>query len=747
MIGNTSKTKAATYNLYSGTIAQGDLSKENSTINIYGPVQIDGEHTFANLTVKNGGTLTSTDYNKYGIYNTNDTSSTANKLFANNNSWRYAYVMRGYINTGTVHDLTYSITSGRWNDADHTKPYNLNPDDFGAIEFFKPVAVGVDPLYDASYWDAANKVGYSYSRYSGSGMVQYQDGDVPADQSTDAKPLIPFELRFINTGGDSGFGVASCSVAPCTTTANNTFIKTLAYNTNFDASNAPELKSLIAWQGDADQSFSTVNSYATMRSWFESAGRYNDDYSSYYEADDYDFQNDKSIVLNNDTNILSDPTIIEVYSAMWVISRTRANFYPTYDNVSPLAHRVGDGAATDYGYPIISRALYQTFRNNGSIVKPLSLNITGTFTLEGGGIVNLNGRGFGSSSINQRGTGPGGGDRDTGASHSGFGGWDYYNNGTPANTYDATASEPTLPGSGAYSAYHTGADRGSYNLYLATNHFQYGGGYIKIVADKINLVSGSVFEANGVGGDVDHPKAGPSGGTIVLIDNSASSLYNSQIMTMGGFCRETSGGNCYHGGGGGGHIFISSKSDLGYLEGRKNYYRHYPANTEAHSTNEVYPDRLFTGADFDFWFYWTLMPREILSVAGGTNEGEFAGALFQATLGSPGLITLNGSSSAYKLKKSLKAISRSNASPVDNFNPYALQLGDRIQVILEASSVANGSALRDYALKVPGKSFECKTVPGSLIPNGSIGTEDGKDFVEWSTTDNFSTYTYLCDVQ
>ena len=741
LIGNIARTKAVTHNLYGvQTIGQGDTSKDGGDINIYGTVTIDGEPHFNSLTVKDGGKLISSDYNRYGIYNTNDTSSAADKLFKNSNDQRYAYVMRGFINTGTDHDLTYSVTSGVSNGAVPPKPTSLNPDDFGAIEFFKPVA---SDLYDVSYWSAANIVDHAYARHSGAGTVQYVDGSWPADVSSDTKPLIPFELRFVNTGDYSDFGITSCVTASvCTTTANNTFIKTVATGTPFISSPTTELKSLVAWQGDGDQTFSTVTSYATMKNWFESTGRYNSDYSAYYRVNNYDFRNDVPIVLGNDTNILTNPVINEAYTALWTsipgqYARDYANFYPTYDEVSPLAHRVGISVEKEYGYPTISRALYQTFRDNGAIVKPLKITVTGTFTVEGGGMVDLEGRGF-ASSASGPGVGPGGGVGFTGASHSGLGGYHYDGAGIPAATYDNTPSEPVLPGSGAYSANN---DR---SAALSRDHYQYGGGYIKVDAGKINLIAGSMIKANGIGGDTNTSGPGPSGGSIVLIDNDASSKYDSMIMAMGSFCRNEAGDSCDYGGGGGGHIFITSKSNLDYLENRKNYSKFYPTNLNTHGTNGVTPSILFNTADYDYWTNEILIPQVILSVSGGTNEKEYSGSAYWATLGQPGRITLNGGSAAYKLKKKLVAVERKGATPITNFNPYALQLDDIIRIEIEVAQVADGSKITDNILKVPNSNSRCEPTINTPIPTGTITAGVS---VEWTKAANSpSVFSYQCRV-
>jgi len=50
------------------------------------------------------------------------------------------------------------------------------------------------------------------------------------------------------------------------------------------------------------------------------------------------------------------------------------------------------------------------------------------------------------------------------------------------------------------------------------------------------------------------------------------------------------------------------------------------------------------------------------------------------------------------IKKELQAVSRSNATPADNFNPYALQLSDVIDVVLTISGLTGNIELTDTAL-------------------------------------------------
>jgi len=720
--------------LYGGQfINQSDLTTyENQDIVISGTnVIIDGEHSFKSLTLDPGASITTSDFNRYGLMNESDTSRTASSLFHYENI-EYVFVFRGYINTGANHDLTYSVSSGISTDSTYTQPRDFRVDDVMSIEFYNPVGIG--STYDTNNWIASKKLAdHSYNWQDDSSPDMFTD-----TVSSNTNPLIPFEARFGQIGSAQHFGISYCGTASCSSVGNHFFLKNIPQATSFKSDSVtPELKTYAAWQGRADEygaggshgfsehvltsvrdNYNDWTSYVTDK--VNCTGYGSSEYGVYcinWKTDKYDIATDRKVSIMNEKTMLETPRFEEIVnqrengiSPMSTIIRPYSFFYPKGTEISPLASRLFEAEESVFnsGFPTISNSLATYYPRKLKTV----LHVANTITVKEGAKINVNGKGFAKSPLTStmRGSGPGGSsgsiedDQLPGASHAGSGG-DGTGRFFVGPVYDAEQDvEPLLPGSAPY----VREDSFEGNGYVS-----YGGGYIKLIAKKIDLRAGSIVTANGVGGNGGY-NAAASGGSVVLIDDDSNSNYGGLISAVGGNCRRNSGsghshGDCTYGGGGGGHIYISTATDISELKARK-------IADSTYEDRSKYPEYTnYGGDDIDNFFegpaikYWTLakwdggfLPNAI-TAAGGRTEGPVS------RWGKPGIVSILGKTS-------------DRASVKKTVVPYNVNPGDTVTILLEIAK--NGVASYDIEDEILndgiGKYF---TVVGTL-PQGC--TSDSK---------------------
>jgi len=657
-------------------IGQDDFTKDGSGTNITigngVTAYIDGAHTFNNLTIEDGGTLTTTDYNMYGVDDvpgrTGTINSTGDRLSAYSTD-KYVFIVRGLINVGAnaSSKLVFAPTGGYgefWGDT----VWKYNTDDGASVEFYPSIST---EDYDSSHW-SGGPVGYGYSNISGSKKADRGRDAI----TTNTKRIIPFEYRYYNAGGAATNGLSYCLVSSGKCLGSGLQdadgyvpISVLDADASFASdSTTPQMKTFEAWQGVVDIDSSSYTNFKSGLDAFKSGNGYQA--TKFYHAANYDFANDKKIILANDEKILTNPTIEVPEIKSW---QSDPNSYfdevgfesgtcgledcrrndrrDVFYNFNGLASRVA-GFEMDWpyewrGFPIISQALFQTMAKK----VPTKITLTGTLTVKSNGKINVNGKGFAPSGTIS-GTGPGGSVGNypgydlspSGSSHSGRSGPSWickYGWGCSAlyskipQTYDVYPDiMPALPGSGTYAFYmgNEGGSMGGSDLDPSV-WSGYGGGYINILAQKIDLQAGSMVMANGVSGNSGHPIPGPSGGSIILQDSDSSSSYNGVISANGGPCREMGGSGggqqCYSGGGGGGYIYILTKTDTSALGSRIDMDHYAPVDA---TSGSVTPSVVFnpTSSYWDKWFEST----NLLTVMGGSNEGS------SDLWGQPGIISI-----------------------------------------------------------------------------------------------------------
>ena len=163
------------------------------------------------------------------------------------------------------------------------------------------------------------------------------------------------------------------------------------------------------------------------------------------------------------------------------------------------------------------------------------------FTLEAGGAISMNGKGWRcKTSTSVKGAGPGGGYSNRGgASHGGYGGLGYGFYSTPPAIYGSVEA-PLDPGSGG------GRDGGGYNDSLG-----HGGGAVRIAATGAVRLWGTI-KADGFPGQNGSITGGGSGGSIYI---SSGTFDGTNVISACGGRLPTSANHT--GGGGGGRISIT----------------------------------------------------------------------------------------------------------------------------------------------------------------------------------------------
>lgn len=370
-----------------------------------------------------------------------------------------------------------------------------------------------------------------------------------------------------------------------------------------------------------------------------------------------------------------------------------------------------------------------TTSNYGSTLPFNRIEVTGTFNIQTGGKLNLNGRGYGLSQ------GPGAsyvfdGVNTTGASHSGVGG------ASRDNRYDYDeATPPGQPGSGSLWASTADSEWADQR----DNNYGYGGGYIHILATTINLEAGSRISANGIGGNVRHPRGGASGGAIVLEDSDSGSRYDGTILALGAGCRERAAGSegaghCYSGGGGGGYIYIKTATSASVLSAR----RSYDLAGNWYNAIDMFKDTLSATSAPG----WPYSSADIAVSGGSTERGES---------GAQGILTVVGT--GVRMKKTLEPVVPGRGGSLD-FNPYALQVGDNIKVVLDLRNLPVGENVwieDGYLINPDGTGGRCK-YQGELSATTGVAEYRGGDsssvaIISIRTDIGYSSISYKCTVE
>ncbi|TSC92611.1 MAG: hypothetical protein Athens101428_824, partial [Candidatus Berkelbacteria bacterium Athens1014_28] len=283
---------------------------------------------------------------------------------------------------------------------------------------------------------------------------------------------------------------------------------------------------------------------------------------------------------------------------------------------SPLSFRINTAGAADKNFPTITSGLY------GALTKKTKTEIivAGTFTVNDGGMVNVNGKGFAATSSTDEGVGPGASKQtgDWGASHSGSGGK------AVSVTYDTAISEPQMPGSAI-------SDRWSG---IWGSKFGYGGGYIKISALTNKINSNSWISANGVTGY--YCSQGASGGSIILEDSNPKSIYDGYITAMGGGNNVDGDNQCPYSGGGGGYIYIKTALDPTILASKQTTAQslHY------YKLPSVVLDNSYSAYDIGKIGFSS---GKTMTASGGASESRAVSGVGPAENGGYGIVRIVGS--------------------------------------------------------------------------------------------------------
>lgn len=141
----------------------------------------------------------------------------------------------------------------------------------------------------------------------------------------------------------------------------------------------------------------------------------------------------------------------------------------------------------------------------------------------------------------------------------------------------------------------------------------------------------------------------------------------------------------------------------------------------------------------------TTAESALISAAGGHGFFHNGGDDY-ASGGGGGFVVINkvASVGGVTVKKTLHPVSRNGSA---DFNPYALQIGDIIQVKLDVSNINGKIVVKDEALKLPySGTTTCVPISASITdPSGSIvGSTVIFDYTPGPVTDH--AFTYNCQV-
>lgn len=356
---------------------------------------------------------------------------------------------------------------------------------------------------------------------------------------------------------------------------------------------------------------------------------------------------------------------------------------------------------------------------NNARIKKIDLEITGDLTLDSGGKIDAIGKGYPGSYVTgtdcnggvgighgrvidgtNYGWGPGGGSSVV-ADHSrggggGFGGDGAPGTGLPAGSaYSFYNGQNMEFGSGGGFSAHEGSDDDTEVINGGK-----GGGRIKIWANRI-FIADSTSQISANGGDVpgknctDNNDVGGGGG-------AGGSVYvetNKFVFAGGGYTAASSNG--------------------GALNGGSN-----PVNLEGFSVGGVF--QIFADGG-----------------KGATNAAGGSISLGTGPGGGGGWIKIKEISKVpMTIHKTLTPLERPGLTPLNNFNPYALQINDKIQVSLQVTNVQSGRTIKikDELLTLNRdienvNGVKCKPIAGTVLPMpDNSGTEATDGYVKWTYT-------------
>lgn len=379
--------------------------------------------------------------------------------------------------------------------------------------------------------------------------------------------------------------------------------------------------------------------------------------------------------------------------------------------------------------------------------REVNLNITEDLTIESGGKIDVSGKGFrGGGSQESSGLPVSGygytsdsGGKIAKNSSSGAGGGAHGGHGGSGNSSDNVSFGvggkvydnyflPGLAGSGGGGSLDANACYGGP-----------GGGVVKITAGSIDIRGTGAIIADGLSPSSGSSCGAGAGGTIqVQARNSFTSIKSNDadpaiLSAKGGQASIVANILAAGGDGGGGRISLTSLifSGLGLqdlMTGADSYI-----SDQKYYTNVSSP-RLYDTTNFkgDSYIYVPVISeRGTVYVSGGISNN---------------------------VKKVLKAVSRGS---VTDFNPYALQKGDIIQVVISVSNLVPGTTttIEDVLLtnnKIVNKRT-CKPLSGFYSPDDPDDLDDvnlttnktGDEVVKWTVIPALSNqeFSYNCQVE
>lgn len=366
----------------------------------------------------------------------------------------------------------------------------------------------------------------------------------------------------------------------------------------------------------------------------------------------------------------------------------------------------------------------------------VNLKITNDLIVDTGAKFDVSARGYsGGINANSRrnGSGPGGGKESNsdngggGGGHGGRGGQgldagidandgDFGNGGVPYDSF----FNPVDNGSGGASAQNNYCFGGS------------GGGAVLIDAKNIVVENGANILADGgiafnpSGSSSSIKCGGGAGGTINLKarDQVSIPMTNNSLSVVGGqggFGDDEPGGD-----GSGGRVSIV-----------------------ANLFSVASADNLNSANDPLGEIFVNISPPRVINPSVDINTRQVV------TYAQRGTAYVSSGGVSNNIRKVLIPISRTNLTPANDFNPYALQTGDRIQVNITVSNLTidNEATITDDVLTTSKTSLSakiCKPVPGSYNIDPDE-TETTSTSIVWkitpTTVNPVPTISYYCDVQ
>jgi len=365
----------------------------------------------------------------------------------------------------------------------------------------------------------------------------------------------------------------------------------------------------------------------------------------------------------------------------------------------------------------------------------LDLSIAGDLTIEATGKIDVSGKGYqgGAFNTSSDGSGLGGGQQNKSNSNAGGGGGYGGKGGSGLNI----GSDNYAKGGGAYDSSTEPNDLGSGGGSGEWGGGGAGGGIIKIVANQIITKGENAFISNGANGPASTESeangGAGSGGTINLQANTLniSGVVDTSTLfsAKGGSSQKGSNVDEYGGSGSGGRIAIRYASSNKLYE---NLYRYSNAT-------DVWP------LPWDDRGYFDTSPVP----SSPNTQISRIDKKWVILLGEQGTVYIFQEAGG-SIQKTLTAKDRGGSS---TFNPYALQVGDKITVTITVPNLVAGTPinLTDDILKLPDGTHKCVPVisPNSISDSGAYIPVD--KVVSWTNyipifSESYG-FTYDCVVE